>query len=182
MRNAWSWLGLNLGKRAGSVAVIGLAVTLLLGLGITQLQFRTSNASYLNANDKAQIENQNYENLFGGDPIAAMFTMAPGSTIDDLFTQHNITEFQAVQRQLTADPSVFSVITPLDSITLAQSLSTSPDGNPTSSLAGQLLLYGEESTTRRRRARRRASRTSRACWPPTAHSPRPSRPSPTPRG
>jgi len=144
MRNAWSWLGLNLGKRAGSVAVIGLAVTLLLGLGITQLQFRTSNASYLNANDKAQIENQNYENLFGGDPIAAMFTMAPGSTIDDLFTQHNITEFQAVQRQLTADPSVFSVITPLDSITLAQSLSTSPDGNPTSSLAGQLLLYGEE--------------------------------------
>ena len=60
MRKAWSWLGLNLGKRAGSVSVIGLALTLLLGLGITQLQFVTTNNSYLNGNDKAQIENQHY--------------------------------------------------------------------------------------------------------------------------
>ena len=37
MRRWWSWLGLNLGKRAGIVSVVGLLVTLSLGLGIVHL-------------------------------------------------------------------------------------------------------------------------------------------------
>ncbi|HEX3564412.1 MAG TPA: hypothetical protein VHU17_03495, partial [Acidimicrobiales bacterium] len=82
MANMWSWLGLNLGKRAGTVSLIGLVLTVGLGLGITQLKFTTTNASYLNGTDRAQIENQNYENSFGGDPVVVMFTMRPGTTTD----------------------------------------------------------------------------------------------------
>jgi len=93
MRNVWSWLGLNLGKRAGTVSVIGLVITIGLGLGITQLKFSTSNASYLNANDTAQIDNVHYESLFGGDPIVTMFTMRPGTTIDNLFTPGRLSHF-----------------------------------------------------------------------------------------
>jgi hydrophobe/amphiphile efflux-3 (HAE3) family protein len=140
MRNAWSWLGLNLGKRAGTVSVIGLAITIVLGLGLTQLKFVTSNASYLNPSDQAQIENQNYQKLFGGDPIVTMFTMKPGNTIDNLFTPANVAEFESVQRQLKADPSVFSAVTPLDAVQLSATLSKSPTGNPANSLAGKLLL------------------------------------------
>jgi hydrophobe/amphiphile efflux-3 (HAE3) family protein len=140
MRNVWSWLGLHLGKRAGTVSVIGLAITILFGLGLTQLKFVTSNASYLNPTDKAQIENQNYEKLFGGDPIVTMFTMKPGNTTDNLFTPANVAEFESVQRQLKADPSVFSAITPLDAVQLSATLSKSPTGSPTDSLAGKLLL------------------------------------------
>ncbi|MGO9029541.1 MAG: efflux RND transporter permease subunit [Acidimicrobiales bacterium] len=144
MRNAWSWLGLNLGKRAGTVSVIGLVITVALGLGITQLKFVTSNASYLNPTDKAQIENQNYEKHFGGDPIVTMFTMKPGTTIDNLFTNANVAEFEKVQRQLKTDPSVFSAITPLDAVQLEATLSYSADGNPTDSMAGKLLVSAYE--------------------------------------
>ncbi len=140
MRNFWSWLGLTLGRRAGTVAVVGLAVTILLGLGLTQLQFVTSNASYLNPTDRAQVENQNYEALFGGDPMVTMFTMAPGTTIDTLFTPANVAQFERVQAQLKADPSVFSAITPLDAVRLSDRLAASPDGNPATSVAGTLLL------------------------------------------
>ena len=140
MRNFWSWLGLNLGRRAGTVSVIGLAITLALGLGLTQLKFVTSNASYLNNNDRAQIENQAYEKLFGGDPMVTMFTMRPGTTIDNLFTPANVAQFEKVQRELKADPSVFSAITPLDAVQLSADLSSSADGNPTDSMAGKLLL------------------------------------------
>lgn len=140
MRNAWSWLGLNLGKRAGTVAAIGLVVTLVLGLGMTQLKFVTSNKSYLNATDKAQIENHQYQLLFGGDPLVTMFTMHPGTTTDNLFTPANVAQFQRVQRALKADPSVFSAITPLDAVQLSASLSSSANGNPVDSPAGKLLL------------------------------------------
>ena len=72
MANLWSWLGLNLGKRAGTVSLIGLVLTVGLGLGITQLKFTTSNASYLNGTDRAQIENQNYEKSFGWATLAGV--------------------------------------------------------------------------------------------------------------
>ncbi len=143
-RNAWSWLGLHLGRRAGTVAVIGLALTIVLGLGITELTFTTSNASYLNNNDKAQIENHAYEKLFGGDPIVTMFTMRPGTTVDDLFTPHNIAAFKTMEARLHRDPTVFSVLTPLDAIQLASRMSASgPGGIVTSSLASRILLSAE---------------------------------------
>ncbi len=144
MRNVWSWLGLNLGKRAGTVSLIGLLLTVGLGVGLTRLTFATSNASYLNANDKAQIENHQYEQLFGGDPVVVMFTMKPGTTIDNLFTPGNIAQLTAVQRKLSADPSVFNVVTPLDALKLSDALITSPNGNPTDSPAAQLLLSAYE--------------------------------------
>ena len=46
--------GAQPGPAGGVGRVIGLAITLLLGLGLTQLKFVTSNASYLNTNDQAR--------------------------------------------------------------------------------------------------------------------------------
>ena len=89
MRRTWEWLGLNLGKRAGTVAICGLLITLGLGFGITTLRFTTSNSDYLNTNDPAWINNVNYENVFGGDPMAVLFTMKPGTTVDNLLTKNN---------------------------------------------------------------------------------------------
>ncbi len=140
-RNAWSWLGLNLGRRAGTVGLIGLVLTVALGLGITTLKFRTSNASYLNGNDLAQIENHQYEKLFGGDLIITMFTMKKGTTVDDLFTPHNVFAFLEVQAKLKKDPSVFTVMTPLDSLVLANRIVAEPTGSvdPTKTFAYDLL-------------------------------------------
>ena len=89
MRRTWEWLGLNLGRHAGVVACVGLAVTLLLGIGLTMVQFSTGDSDYLNGNDPAAIGNQEYTSLFGGDPIAVLFTMQHRTTVDNLLTPAN---------------------------------------------------------------------------------------------
>ncbi len=114
MRRTWEWLGLNLGKRAGVVAICGLLITLGLGFGITTLRFTTSNSDYLNKNDPAWINNVNYEKVFGGDPMAVLFTMKPGTTVDNLLTKHNQAQFRTISAKLAKDPWVFSAVTPMD--------------------------------------------------------------------
>ena len=112
MRRTWEWLGLNLGKRAGTVAICGLLITLALGFGITTLRFTTSNSDYLNNNDPAWINNVNYEKVFGGDPMAVLFTMKPGTTVDNLLTKHNQAEFRLIASRLARPTPGCSVPSP----------------------------------------------------------------------
>jgi hydrophobe/amphiphile efflux-3 (HAE3) family protein len=140
MRRTWEWLGLNLGKRAGTVAVVGLLVTFALGFGIVKLRFTTSNSDYLNNNDPAWVNNVNYSKVFGGDPMAVLFTMKPGTTVDNLLTKHNQNEFDGISRALAKDPWVFSAVTPKDALQFGQTLLSSPSGSPLDSPAAHLLL------------------------------------------
>ncbi len=140
MRRWWSWLGLNLGKRAGIVSVVGLLVTLSLGLGIVHLKFVTSNASYLNQSDIAQQENAAYEKVFGGDPMAIMLTMHSPLTINNVFTPQNQAAFKSIEAKLSKDPSVFSVATPQDEYTLSENLLSSKSGSPVDTAVAGLLL------------------------------------------
>lgn len=143
MRRFWAWLGLNLGRRAGTVAIVGLAVTVVFGIGVTKLRFTTSNSDYLNRNDPAWVDNTNYEKVFGGDPMAVMFTMRPGKTVADLFTPANQAEFKSIEARLGRDPWVFSVVTPFDAMELSQALLSSPDGSVLDSPAAKILLSAE---------------------------------------
>src|SRR5579863_1014085 len=126
MRRTWEWLGLNLGRRAGTVALVGLVVTMALGFGIVKLRFTTSNSDYLNNNDPAWINNVNYEKVFGGDPMAVLFTMTPGKTVDNLLTKNNQAAFKKISSSLAKDPWVFSSVTPMDALQFAQKLLSSP--------------------------------------------------------
>jgi hydrophobe/amphiphile efflux-3 (HAE3) family protein len=121
------------------VAICGLLITLGLGFGITTLRFTTSNSDYLNTNDPAWINNVNYENVFGGDPMAVLFTMKPGTTVDNLLTKSNIAAFKNISSKLAKDPWVFSAVTPLDALQFAQKLLSSPTGSPLDSPAFSLL-------------------------------------------
>ncbi len=112
MRRTWEWLGLNLGRHAGMVAAIGLVVTLVLGLGVSRLTFSTGNSDYLNKNDPAWLGNQQYSSLFGGDPIAVLFTMDRGKNVDDLLTPANQAEMDRIDHRLSRDPWVYDVISP----------------------------------------------------------------------
>lgn len=119
MRRSWEWLGLNLGKRAGIVALVGLALTVGLGVGLTSIKFSTSNADYLNRSDPAAIGNREYSSLFGGDPIAVLFTMRRGTTVDDLLTPANQNQMRRIDSELSRDPDVFDVISPLTALGFA---------------------------------------------------------------
>jgi len=140
MRRYWSWLGLNLGKRAGTVAIVGLLVTLALGIGMFRLRFVTSNSSYLDRSSVAQIDNSRYEHVFGGDFMATTFSMKPGTTVDNLFTPGNLAEMASVESRLEHDPAVFDVVSPLDALDLSSNLLSSRTGSPTGSIAAGLLL------------------------------------------
>ncbi|HMK62696.1 MAG TPA: MMPL family transporter, partial [Acidimicrobiales bacterium] len=129
MRRFWGWLGLNLGKHAGLVAMAGLLVTFIFGIGVTTLRFTTTNADYLNPNDPAWLDNVAYQNAFGGDPMLVMFTMKPGYTVDNFFTPANQATMREIGKKLEQDPSVFSDVTPLDALSLSNVLLSFPPGD-----------------------------------------------------
>ena len=140
MRGFWSWLGLNLGKRAGTVAVVGTLVTVALGAGMVKLNFATNNSSYLNANDPTLTTNNRYQALFGSDPIVTIFAMRPGTTVANLFTPANQAAMLALQQKLDRDPAVFTVVTPVDVLTLTERLEQGPNGVVADSLGAKILL------------------------------------------
>ncbi len=145
MQRFWMWLGLELGRRAGLVAVLGLLITLGLGAGISQLEFATGQDSYLNADDQVYIDNVEYQDLFGGQAMLVLFTAEDGADIGDVMSPANQAEMDRVAAELEAHPDlVQSVISPKTALAWSDSLIQSPDGNPLNSIAGQALVHALE--------------------------------------
>jgi hydrophobe/amphiphile efflux-3 (HAE3) family protein len=142
----WSWLAVELGRRAGLVSVVGLLVTVALGLGITQLEFATGQDSYLNEGDEIAEDNVAYQDLFGGQIMIVLFTMDEGSTVVDLASGQNRETILEVTEELEGDPNVESVVTPLTGLEFSNNLiqnsyesPTEKAGLPTESIAGTVL-------------------------------------------
>jgi len=144
MRRVWAWMGLNFGKHAGIVGVIGLVVTLVLGLGATRLDFATGQDSYLNKDEQVYKDNVAYQDLFGGQAMLTLFTMEGGRDVVDLFTPDNIQHLQQIDEQLHDTQGVETVVTPLTALQFTQNLAVSDTGDPTQSVAGQALLSARE--------------------------------------
>ncbi len=147
MRRVWAWMAVNFGKHAGIVGVVGLAVTLILGLGITKLEFATGQENYLNKDEQVYQDSVKYQSLFGGQAMLTLFTMDEGKTVTDLFTPENIAHMTDVGDQLRNTDGVVSVITPLTALQFTQNLVTGPPEAPddvTRSVAGQALLGAQD--------------------------------------
>jgi uncharacterized protein len=137
MQRFWSVLAVQLGKRAGLVSVICLLITIVLGIGITQLKFATGQDSYLNKSDQVYKDNVAYQDLFGGQAMLTVVSMDKGHTVDELFTPEGRAELTKFHDALTDSGKVKGVITPLTIATFADSLVQSKNGDPTASIAGQ---------------------------------------------
>jgi len=96
----WGYLGLELGKRAGLVSIVGLLLTIGLGLGITQLEFATGQDSYLNKDEDVYEDSVAYQDLFGGQAMLSLVTMDEGRSVTDLFTPENLATWEAVEAEL----------------------------------------------------------------------------------
>ena len=140
MRRVWAWMALNFGKHAGIVGVVGLAITLILGVGITKLDFATGQDSYLNKDEQVYKDSVAYQDLFGGQAMVTLFTMDDGQRVTDLFTPENIAHLQQVEEDLRQTEGVFGVVSPLTALQFTQNLVSSPTGDVTQSVAGQALL------------------------------------------
>ncbi len=147
MRRVWSWMAINFGKHAGIVGAIGLAITLLMGLGITKLEFATGQDSYLNKDEQVYKDSVAYQSLFGGQAMLTLFTMDEGKTVTDWFTPENIEHMTQVEDELRNTDGVLTVISPLTALEFTQAMVTGPPEAPddvTQSVAGQALLAARD--------------------------------------
>ncbi len=125
------------------MTVIGVVVTIALGLGITQLSFATGQDSYLNKSDQVYKDNVVYQRLFGGQAMLTVISMKAGHTVDELFTGDGRRAVQGVPRHADANRQGPAVVTPLTILEFSDALVSSPDGNPTTSVAGKALLAAQ---------------------------------------
>jgi hydrophobe/amphiphile efflux-3 (HAE3) family protein len=140
-------MAVNFGKHAGIVGVVGLAITLILGLGITKLDFATGQDSYLNKDEQVYKDSVAYQDLFGGQAMVSLFTMDEGQTVTDLFTPDNIEHIQQVEEQLRGTDGVLTAISPLTALQFTQNMVEGPPDAPddvTQSVAGQALLSARD--------------------------------------
>ena len=140
MERFWRFIAVELGRRVGLVSVIGLLVTLILGFGITRLEFSTGQDSYLNKSDTVYKDNVAYQGLFGGQAMLTLVTMDKGHTVNELFTPENQAKWRAVEDELGKGKGIVGVISPRTIMEFSDSLVQSPSGDPTQSVAGRALL------------------------------------------
>ena len=158
MQRFWSVLAVQLGKRAGLVSVVCLLITIVLGIGITQLKFATGQDSYLNKSDQVFKDNVAYQDLFGGQAMLTVISMDKGHTVDELLTPEGRAQLTKFHDTLSDSGKVKGVITPLTIATFADSLVQSKNGDPTASIAGhatQAALAKEKPGTPEQAARAR---------------------------
>ncbi|MCU1453541.1 MAG: hypothetical protein JWN46_1687 [Acidimicrobiales bacterium] len=135
MRKFWSVLAVQLGKRAGLVSVVGLAVTLVLGFGITKLKFATGQDSYLNKSDQVAKDNVAYQNLFGGEIMINLFSMDKGKTVAYLATPANRAKIEQAARTLEKNPGIKAVVSPITALEFTQNLLLRPFSAPAVNVA-----------------------------------------------
>ena len=114
MQKYWAWLGLNLGKHAGIVSIVGLLITVVLGFGITKLEFATGQDSYLNKDEDVYKNSVAYQDLFGGQAMLTLVTLDEGEELTDLFTPENVAQWEAVEAEIKEQGGdvIFGVVTP----------------------------------------------------------------------
>jgi uncharacterized protein len=141
MHKFWSWLAINLGKHAGIVGIVGLLITVVLGLGITKLEFATGQDSYLNKDEAVYKDSVAYQDLFGGQAMVTLVSIDEGG-LADLFTPENVAKWQAVEAAVRSggDDLVFGVVTPLTALQFTNDLVLPASGNPVEGVAAKILL------------------------------------------
>ncbi|MEO7430183.1 MAG: MMPL family transporter, partial [Acidimicrobiales bacterium] len=144
MHKFWSWLAVNLGKHAAIVGVVGLVITVVLGFGITKLEFATGQDSYLNKGEQVYKDSVAYQDLFGGQAMLTLVSMDKGSVVD-LFTPENVAKWKAVEAELRSSGDLLAgVVTPLSAMQFNQDLVIPPSGNPLEGVAAKILLAASQ--------------------------------------
>ena len=122
----WRDTGVWLGKHWKLVTAAVVAITVLLGIGLTQIEFATGQDSYLNPDSQIAIDNVEFQDNFGGETVILLFSAQDGSDISDLYVGANLAELRRLNVELAEVDNVFSVITPLTSLTYSDELIAGP--------------------------------------------------------
>jgi hypothetical protein len=145
VRKVWSWLGLNLGKHAVIVGIIVVIVTVVLGAGISRLEFATGQDSYLNKDEQVYKDSVEYQDLFGGQAMLTLVTMDEGHSVVELFDEEGVAQWEATAQEIRDTGLVYGVVSPVTALEFTENLVAYPEGGSvTESVAGQALLGAQE--------------------------------------
>ncbi|HTN99619.1 MAG TPA: hypothetical protein VL068_02990, partial [Microthrixaceae bacterium] len=139
-------MAVNLGRHAGMVAAIGLVFTIVVGAGITRLEFATGQDSYLNSDSQIYKDNVAYQKLFGGQAMLSSIVMEGDAKVEDLFTPEGRKTMETIEKRLY-DIGVLGVISPATALEFSNNLSFNKEGDITKSIAGEAQLRAIEVTT-----------------------------------
>ncbi len=128
MERVWRSLGPMLGRRWPVVAAVVVALTALIGIGFSRVDFATGQDSYLDSGSQAAIDNVEYQEAFGGETVVLLFQLDPGKDVSDLFTPGNLDEFERIEAQLRAIPEAHAVLTPYTSLQWSNEIALSGAG------------------------------------------------------
>lgn len=113
MEQFWRSVGTWSDAHRRLAAAILVAVTVVLGIGLGNVDFATGQDSYLNPDSQVAIDNVAIQDRFGGENVIVLFTAQDGQPITQLFEGENLAKLQAMNDELATIPQVSSVITPL---------------------------------------------------------------------
>lgn len=130
MESFWRSFAVTLGKHWTTVAVIVGAITLLLGIGATKVEFATGQDSYLNSDSQIAIDNREFQGKFGGETVVLLFSATDADTdVSDLFVGENLRTLSEITDALADVPGAQTVLTPLTSLTFSDALVGGGEGD-----------------------------------------------------
>ncbi|MGI9602608.1 MAG: efflux RND transporter permease subunit [Acidimicrobiales bacterium] len=121
----WRSMGEWLSTHTTAVIAALLLVTLALAPGLTFLEFETGQDSFLNSDSDIAIDNEEYQDLFGGETMVVLFTADEGKTISDFFTPANLEQLAEIEDELRDAEVVQGVVSPVTAMTWTDNLVTS---------------------------------------------------------
>lgn len=138
MEQFWRNTGVRLGKHWKVVAVVLAVITAALSIGFTRVEFATGQDSYLNPDSQIALDNVEFQDNFGGETIILLFTAEDGADVDvsKLYEGNNLATLERLNEELAELDAVYSVVTPLTSLTFSAELVGGPAGS--SALTGAL--------------------------------------------
>ena len=124
MERFWRNLGVQLGKQWKVVVAVMVVITAVLAIGATRLEFATGQDSYLNPDSQTAIDTVEFQDNSGGETVILLLTAQDGADVDvtDLLSGPNLDEFRRLNAELSEVPEVYSVVTPLTSLTFSSAL------------------------------------------------------------
>lgn len=129
MEARWRKLGYLLGRWWALVGIAFVVVTGVLAVGFTNLEFATGQDSYLDADSQTAIDNRAFQDDFGGETLILLFQAEGDADIADILSRgDNLAEFERLEAELREIPEVYSVVTPLTSLTYSSSIIQSGAG------------------------------------------------------
>ena len=141
MARFWARMAVELGKQVRWLVIGAVVLTLVLALGLRNLEFATGQDSYLNPDEQIAVDNEAYQDLFGGQAMLTLFTAEGENTLVELLSDpERRGQIERVAEEVRSLDGVLAVVSPVTALEFTGALVEGGPAGP----AGQMLVRARE--------------------------------------